>query len=121
MRKKMLLLALLLTVCLASAFSNPIKLKVRRTFQPRGMRLPPVTMVCADYDNEEVVIDISHYEGSVQTYLLDSNGNIVGYDSFEFMDGGSLTIEVGNLPNGDYTLSVVLGDATYYGEFQVTA
>lgn len=83
------------------------------------MRVPPTALISADYDEGEIAINISNFTGSAQAHLYDSNGNVVGNDSAEFMYDGTLTIEVGDLPNGNYTLNVVLGDITFYGEFQV--
>lgn len=119
MRKKLLILALLLITGLLPASSYTIKLKNKGDLQNGSLRVPPTALISADYDEGEIAINISNFTGSAQVHLYDSNGNVVGNDSAEFMYDGTLTIEVGDLPNGNYTLNVVLGDITFYGEFQV--
>lgn len=81
--------------------------------------MPSATHISADYDNGIITLNISAYTGNVQVYVYDSNGNVVAYDCTVISGSSTLTIEVGNLTEGEYTLYVVLDNASYNGQVQV--
>lgn len=119
MKKKIIILTLSLVSCLATATSRPIMIRARSTFQHTRMRMPSARHISADYENGIITLNISAYTGNVQVYVYDLDGSIVAYDYTTISGNGSLTINVGNMLEGDYIISVVLDNDTYSGEFQV--
>lgn len=117
MKKKILILFLLLASGMMPAMSRPIMIRARSTFQHRRLRAPSATRVSADYENGKLTLNVSAYTGNVQIYVSDSQGNVVGYTISSIVNGGAVTLDIGNLKEGYYTLDVVLGNATYVGQF----
>ena len=81
------------------------------------MRMPSATQVAADYEDRVVTVGISRYTGNVQVYVYDANGIVVGYTVSSISGSGTVTLDTSNLPQGDYTLCIILDNATYSGEF----
>lgn len=81
-----------------------------------GMRMPSVTQVAADYEDGVITVDISRYTGSVQVYVYDTNSIVVGYNVSTISGSGTVTLDTSNLPQGDYTLCIILDNATYSGD-----
>ena len=81
--------------------------------------MPFITQVTADYDDGVVTVDVSRYTGTVQLYVYDANNTIVNYAIATISGSGTVTMSVDNIPEGDYTLYIVLGNATYNGKFTI--
>lgn len=94
-----------------------VDLKREAKFPKSGVRMPSVTRVTADYDAGIITLQVTGYTGSIQVYVYDSNGNVVSYDCSVISGRGAFSINVDNLTEGDYILSIVLDNATYNGEF----
>lgn len=118
--KRNLIILLLLIVSCSTTIARPISMKrMGLALQHGSMRMPSATQVSADYDNDIITINISAYTGNVQVYVYDSNGSVVAYDCSSISGSGTLNIDVNSLEGGNYSLYIVLGSVTYYGEFQV--
>lgn len=96
-----------------------INVKREATTSKGGMRMPFITQVTADYDDGVVTVDVSRYTGTVQLYVYDANNTIVNYAIATISGSGTVTMSVDNIPEGDYTLYIVLGNATYNGKFTI--
>lgn len=70
-----LLLALLMT---STCMATEVKVKRKTTMQSGGMRMPSITRVTADYENEVITIGLSGYTGGIQVLVSDSQGNVAG-------------------------------------------
>ena len=117
MKKIFLFLLMLLVVSPCQA--TGINVKREATTSKGGMRMPFITQVTADYDDGVVTVDVSRYTGTVQLYVYDANNTIVNYAIATISGSGTVTMSVDNIPEGDYTLYIVLGNATYNGKFTI--
>lgn len=111
-----LLLALLIfSPCMATE----INVKRKTTIQSGGMRMPSITRVMADYQNGVVTLNVIGYTGTVQVYVSDPQGNVVGYTQTAVSGNGTVTLHIDPVTSGYYFLNIVLDNATYYGQFYV--
>ena len=115
MQKVILFLTMLLV--LSPCQANSINVKRNVIAHEGGMRMPSATQVAADYEDRVVTVGISRYTGNVQVYVYDANGIVVGYTVSSISGSGTVTLDTSNLPQGDYTLCIILDNAIYSGEF----
>jgi hypothetical protein len=116
--KKTIILILLSVFGMSFAYPRHISFKQREyAFQHRRARVPSFTRVSADYEDGKITLDVTGYTGNVQVYVSDSQGNVVGYTMSTIVNGGAVTLDIGNLKEGYYTLDVVLDNAAYVGQF----
>ena len=116
--KKTIILILLSVFGMSLAYPRHISFKQREyAFQHRRARVPSMVRVSADYEDGKITLDVTGHTGNVQIYVSDSQGNVVGYTISPIVNGGAVTLDIGNLKEGYYTLDVVLGNATYVGQF----
>lgn len=116
--KKTIILILLSVFGMSFAYPRHISFKQREyAFQHRRARVPSMVRVSADYEDGKITLDVTGYTGNVQVYVSDSQGNVVGYTMSTIVNGGAVTLDIGNLKEGYYTLDVVLDNATYVGQF----
>ena len=116
---KKIILFLLMLLVISPCQATGINVKREATTSKGGMRMPFITQVTADYDDGVVTVDVSRYTGTVQLYVYDANNTIVNYAIATISGSGNVTISVDNIPEGDYTLYIVLGNATYNGKFTI--
>lgn len=114
---KKLLILLLVFVTLIPSCASAIDIRKEGTVHQGGMRTPSLTRVSADYEDRVVTVGISRYTGNVQVYVYDANGIVVGYTISTISGSGTVTLDTSNLPQGNYTLCIILDNATYSGEF----
>ena len=81
-----------------------------------GMRMPSLTKVAADYDDGVITVDVSRYTGTVQLYVYDANNTVVNYTVATISGSGTVTMNIGDIPQGTYRLCIVLDNATYSGD-----
>ena len=117
MQKVILFLTMLLV--LSPCQANSINVKRNVIAHKGGMRMPSATQVAADYEDRVVTVGISRYTGNVQVYVYDANGIVVGYTVSSISGSGTVTLDTSHLPQGDYTLCIVLDNATYSGEISM--
>lgn len=94
-----------------------INVKREATTSKGGMRIPSITCVSADYENGLITVDVKGYTGGIQVLVSDSQGNIVSSTMSSITNSGVVSLDLGALAEGDYTLYIVLGNTTYSGEF----
>lgn len=94
-----------------------INVKREATTSKGGMRMPSITRVSADYEIGLITVDVKGYTGGVQVFVSDSQGYVVGYTISSVANNGIVTLNLGALSEGGYTLNIVLDNATYYGQF----
>lgn len=117
MRRQLLILMLLLVTNLAPVSSRPISLRAK-TLQNGSMRMPFATQVFADYDDGKLAIDLLHYTGKVQVYVYNADGFVVGNTVSVISGSGSVIMDL-DLPEGNYTICIVLDNATYSGDLSI--
>lgn len=62
-------------------------------------------------------MDVSRYYGEAQVFVYDSDGAIVGTAEAMVSGTGSVMCTLDTLPEGECTLSIVLGSVEYIGTF----
>ena len=96
-----------------------INVKREATTSKGGMRMPSATQIAADYDDGVITVDVSRYTGTVQLYVYDANNTVVGYAVDTISGSGTVTMNIGEMPQGTYRLCIVLDNATYSGDFSI--
>lgn len=119
MKKKILILMLLVASNISPVISRPIMIRYRQLFQTTRMRLPSATRVAADYENGMLTLNFTTYTGKVMVSVSDSQGKIVKSAITAVKGNGVFTMDLTSLSAGTYTLSVVLGNGEYYGDFDI--
>lgn len=115
---KELLILLLVFVTLIPGNASGTNIRKESTAQNKGVRMPSITQVEANYENGLITIEVKGYTGGVQAFVSDSQGNVVGYTS-SVTNSGVVTLNLGALAEGDYTLNIVMDSFTYYGQFSI--
>lgn len=110
----LLLMLLALTPCQATN----INVKREHTSEHGGMRMPSFQRIGADYENGDITVKVSGYTGNVQVIIYNTNGDIVGNAISFVSDNDDIIMSFGDQGEGEYTLCIVLDNATYSGEFQ---
>lgn len=116
---KELLILLLVFVTLIPGNASGIGIQKKGTIQHKGARMPSITQVEADYENGLITIEVKGYTGGVQAFVSDSQGTVVGYTISSVTNSGVVTLNLGALAEGDYTLNIVMDSFTYYGQFSI--
>lgn len=114
---KKLLILLLVFVTFIPSYAFGIDIRKEGTTHHGGMRTPSITRVSADYENGLITVDVKGYTGGVQVFVSDSQGNVVSSTMSSITNSGVVSLDLGALAEGDYTLNIVLGNTTYSGEF----
>ena len=96
-----------------------INVKREATTSKGGMRMPSATQIAADYDDGVITVDVSRYIGTVQLYVYDANNTVVNYAVATISGSGTVTMNIGDTPQGTYRLCIVLDNATYSGDFSI--
>lgn len=94
---------------------------IRSTSSHKGIaHVPTIVGVEANYEHEIISICISNYAGIYHIYINNDKNFVVKATSVEFAQSGKVNIDVADLPQGEYTLEIVLDNGTYVGTFEIT-
>lgn len=106
MKMKTKIIAVFLALlCATPILSKPIRLRTKGTIQRGCLRMPSITQVRADYDGNDITVNIQRYTGAAYIYIYDVNGNIVGTTLTDIDVDGTFTISVYEDDlEGDYVL-----------------
>ena len=115
MQKVFLFLTMLLVISPCQA--TGINVKREATTSKGSMRMPSITRVSADYENGLITVDVKGYTGGVQVFVSDSQGNVVSSTMSSITNSGVVSLDLGTLAEGGYSLNIILDNATYYGQF----
>lgn len=115
--KRIIIFALLLTTL--SSTAKDVKTYLNGTRQHGGAR-SVVPSVMVDQEPESVTVEISRYCGEFAIYIYDEFGNAVSNKYGVAEGNASDVLNTEALPAGNYTLTIVLGDLVYSGEFYIT-
>lgn len=113
---KKLLILLLVFVTFIPGYAFGIDIRKEGTTHHGGMRMPSITCVSADYENGLITVDVKGYTGGVQVFVSDSQGNVVS-STMSSITSGVVSLDLGALAEGGYSLNIILDNATYYGQF----
>ena len=118
--KKILILLIFSFVLVAQQHTmanriNDIPLR-KDEVQPQP-RTPTLVDVIATYDDENLIIDVSGYSGSVQVEIIGTDGFTY---SFNVINSATEYIDISSLQQGSYSLIITLQNGTQYiGEFEL--
>lgn len=113
MKKVIMLVGLLLWMA-----TPPLKAKAinfHRSVVIKGKARSVLPQVTGDLETNVLTLSISRYAGVAQVCILDNNGNIVQAYSEVIQGQKTMDIELGNLEEGEYAVTVTLGDNVYFG------
>ena len=116
---KKIILFLLMLLVISPCQAAGINVKREATTPKGGMRMPSITRVSADYDDGHITVDVKGYTGGVQVIVCDSQGNVVSSTMSSITNSGVVSLDLGALAEGGYSLNIILDNATYYGQFDV--
>lgn len=117
MRKLLSLLLVFELFAMMPCLATQINVKMENRIQRGGKRAPSAVQVSAFYENEVVTVDVSRYYGEAQIFVYDSNGAVIGMAEAMVSGTGSIMCTIDTLPEGECTLSIVLGSVEYIGTF----
>lgn len=108
---------------LVSIFAFPKKKKCELTKRcyPYHFRMPVLSPVEAYIDGEVGIIELyfEAYTAPLTIVLKNSKGEVVYTGAAEGEPGSSVSLSVGRLASGDYTLVLTSSEEEMYGEFTV--
>ena len=79
--------------------------------------LPQVT---GDLEAEELTLDIYRYAGIAQICISDDNGNMVQTYSEVIQGKKTIDLDLEDLAEGEYSVTMTLGDNVYWGIIDLT-
>lgn len=112
-------IVLLIVVILMPCKVLGIDIRKEGTSHQGGMRMPSLTRVSADYTHGILALRVAGYTGGIQVYVNDVHGDVVGYTISSVIGSGDFAMNLGTLSEGSYALTIVLDNATYYGQFEL--
>lgn len=116
--RKTIIVLLLAVFGVSFAYPKHVSVKQREfAFQHGRSRMPSATRVEADYEDGCVTTTVTGYTGSVQVLISDSNGQVVGYSLASISFNGTISLNFDVNSGECYSLSIILDNATYYGQF----
>ena len=119
MMKTKIILVLVFLLSIMPIYSKPISFRMKGAFQRGCPRMPSITNVEADYEGEDIAVNIQKYSGTVWICIYDVDGNLVSSIADTITKNGFITQNVANLPTGEYTLCIALNNVTYEGTFYI--
>lgn len=108
MVKTKIILVLVFLLSIMPIYSKPISFRMKGAFQRGCPRMPSITKVEADYEGEDIAVNIQKYSGTVWICIYDVDGNLVSSIADTITKNGFITQNVANLPTGEYTLCIAL-------------
>lgn len=64
-------------------------------------------------------VNVQKYSGMVWVYIYDADGNVSGINVSNINGNGTIDTDVSSLPNGEYSIDIVLSDNTYTRNFAI--
>lgn len=117
--KKTVILLFLIVFGFSFAYPEHVTVKqIGLALQHGRPRAPSITRLEVDYESGTLTLNVSGYSGSVQVYVSNAQGNIVGYKLSTITGSGVVTMDLGTLAEGNYVINIALDNASYYGEFE---
>lgn len=75
--------------------------------------------VSASLDNNSLAVNISKYDGEVNVVIIDVTGSIVANSTFIVEGNGSHRLELSELKDGAYSLTIALDNVSYCGTIDI--
>ena len=117
--KKIIIFTLLLLLTTLPSTSKGIKTHMDGMRQHGGSRRS-IPSVMVDQESSYVPVEISRYSGEYAIYISDEYG-VPSSNTNGIVEGRTYSIlETEDLPTGNYTIMIVLGNLIYKGKFHIT-
>lgn len=116
---KNIFIAILMSLAILPSMATQVNVRTKSTLPRGGARMPSITQVRADYEDGILTVNIQRYFGMVWLYIHDANGNISETSISNINGNGTIDTDVSSLPNGEYSIDIVLSDNTYTGNFAI--
>lgn len=102
----------------AECSSNAKDIPVYKVKKHLGTRTtePSVT---ASLDNNSLAVNISKYDGEVNVVIIDVTGSIVANATFVVEGRGSHRLDLSELKNGAYSITIELDNVIYCGTIDI--
>lgn len=75
--------------------------------------------VTASLDNNSLTVNISKYDGEVNVVIIDVTGSIVANSTFIVEGNGSHRLELSELKDGAYSITIELDNVIYCGNMGI--
>lgn len=75
--------------------------------------------VTASLDNNSLAVNISKYDGEVNVVIIDVTGSIVANSTFIVEGNGSQRLELSELNDGVYSMTIELDNVIYCGTIDI--
>ena len=112
-------IAILMSLAILPSMATQVNVRTKSTLPRGGARMPSITQVRADYEDGILTVNIQRYFGMVWVYIYDADGNVSGINVSNINGNGTIDTDVSSLPNGEYSIDIVLSDNTYTGNFAI--
>lgn len=75
--------------------------------------------VTASLDNNSLAVNISKYDGEVNVVIIDVTGSIIANATFAVKGRGSHSLELSELKDGAYSITIELNNVIYCGTIDI--
>lgn len=75
--------------------------------------------VTASLDNNSLAVNISKYDGEVNVVIIDVTGSIIANATFAVEGRGSHSLELSELKDGAYSITIELNNVIYCGTIDI--
>ncbi|MDR2148222.1 MAG: DUF3244 domain-containing protein [Tannerella sp.] len=117
---KSILAAVLILAMAEPCLATPIPLEKRKNIVKRSLSIGMLTAISADFDGQSKTLTLSFYGNFGETLVTieDLEGNVVLHDAVE-ANSHEYIIEMEDLSEGEYKLSISTGGDSFEGFFYV--
>lgn len=106
-----------MSLAILPSMATQVNVRAKATLPRGGARMPSITQVSADYENGFLTVNVQKYSGMVWIYIFDANGNVSEMSVSNINGNGTIKTDASSLPNGEYSIDIVLDNNTYVGNF----
>lgn len=116
---KHIMLALLLMTIIIPCQAGEIDVKMQTTNQQGCPRMPRATRLFVDLENDIIITTVANFSGTIEVNIYNNEGTVVDCATSTINSYGSVMMNEAELPEGDYTIRITLGETIYDGKFSI--
>lgn len=114
MKKKLILIGLSLLLAVPTQLDAK-EVNFRHGSKDSGMARTVFPQVTGDLEANVLTLSICRYTGVAQICVSDNSGNMIQIYSEVIQGKSVIDLDLGDLAEGEYTVTVTLGDNGYFG------